>query len=251
VPLKWHYPVGLLHDLYSGDEPTHAAGRGARTKNDAEAEAREGSDTQEDFSALEEAERGPWKLVVHFSDWPHDQLVKLDEDGKVLEDAFKNSVKESSFLRHGTGKIVMSLSYQDSTQLWRGVEEQDLKLYNAVNNKLLSPPGESIRHVPLRIYLPSEPTTATSTIEEDAPAAGHLKVVQALVEPTLPNKQPQTLGTALNTILPTVFLSRRNAILAMAVLHGAVVPLTAVLEELAKAASYADGFLHVVVVMMG
>lgn len=217
----------------------------------AETEASDEVETQEQGEALEELEAGPWKLILHFSDWPHDHLVPLDPAGKVLEDSFKNSIKECSFLRHGTGKTVMSLSYQDSTQLWRAVEEQDVKLYNAVNSKLLDPPGVSTRHLPLRIYLPSESTTAGSTIEEDAPATGHLKVIQTLIEPLLPNKQPQTLGTALNSILPTVFLSRRNAILAMAVLHGAVVPLGAVLEELARAAAYADGFLHVVVVMMG
>lgn len=63
--------------------------------------------------------------------------------------------------------------------------------------------------------------------------------------------QPQTLGTALNAVLPTVFVSRRNAILAQPVLHGAVVPLSANLEELGKAAAYADGFLHLAVVVMG
>jgi autophagy-related protein 5 len=63
--------------------------------------------------------------------------------------------------------------------------------------------------------------------------------------------QPQTLGTALNSILPTLFPSRRSPLLAHAVLHGAVVPLSANFEDLVRAATYADGWLHLVVVMMG
>lgn len=63
--------------------------------------------------------------------------------------------------------------------------------------------------------------------------------------------QPQTLGTALHDFLPKLFPSRRTPVLALPVLHGAVVPLAAGIEELMRAAGYADGFLHLVVVMMG
>ena len=56
---------------------------------------------------------------------------------------------------------------------------------------------------------------------------------------------------ALNDMLPTIFPSRRNPVLATPVLHGAVVPMGASMDELGKAASYADGFLHVVVVLLG
>jgi autophagy-related protein 5 len=39
-----------------------------------------------------------WKLTVHFKDYPNDILVPLDEDGKVLRDAFSNAVKEVSYI---------------------------------------------------------------------------------------------------------------------------------------------------------
>lgn len=55
---------------------------------------------------------------------------------------------------------------------------------------------------------------------------------------------------ALNEILPTVFPSRRNPVLATPVLHGAVVPMNAPVEELMRAATFTDGFLHVVIVML-
>ena len=63
--------------------------------------------------------------------------------------------------------------------------------------------------------------------------------------------QPQTIGTALNQILPTLFPSRRSPLLAQAVLHGAVLPLSASVEDLVRATAYLDGWLHIAVVMMG
>ena len=61
--------------------------------------------------------------------------------------------------------------------------------------------------------------------------------------------QPQTIGTALNQILPTLFPSRRSPLLAQAVLHGAALPLSASVEDLLRATAYLDGWLHIVVVM--
>lgn len=104
VPLKWHYPVGLLFDLYAGADPATKSGN----RNDG---------SQDGESPL------PWRLTVHFSDWPVEDLVRLDADGMVMNDAFINSVKEADFLRNGTAKGIMSLSKEDSSGLWRAVEE--------------------------------------------------------------------------------------------------------------------------------
>lgn len=76
--------------------------------------------------------------------------------------------------------------------------------------------------------------------------------MQSLITPTVPgSREPQTLGAALHTLLPTLFPSRRTPILAKAVLHGAVVPMGALVEELMRGAAYLDGWVHVGVMMMG
>lgn len=107
--------------------------------------------------------------------------------------------------------------------------------------------------MPTRVYLPTTSGTqeASETIPEEAQQAGHIRVVQSLVPLKLPSRQPQTLGTALNGLLPTIFPSRRNPLLAQPVLHGAIVPMNALLEDLGRAAAYADGFLHVALVLLG
>lgn len=116
----------------------------------------------------------------------------------------------------------------------------------------MNPPGVELRHVPIKIYLPTSANqTSSDTIPEHGKLAGHIRVVQSLVPRQLPSHQPQTLGTALNTVLPTIFPSRRNPLLAQPVLHGVAVPMEANLEELGRTASYLDGFLHVAVIMLG
>ena len=90
VPLKWHYPLGLLYDLYAGAEP-HYPG----SPKDS-AEGSEDHDEVRDDAGL------PWKLTVHFSDYPKDQMIQLDAGGKHLHDLYINSVKEVSALRPGS-----------------------------------------------------------------------------------------------------------------------------------------------------
>lgn len=108
-----------------------------------------------------------------------------------------------------------------------------------------------LRHVPVKVYLPTSASKETTGAVLDEARPGHMRVVQTLVPLALPSKQPQTLGTALNSMLPTIFPSRRSPIYARPVLHGAAVPLTARIEELSEAAAYTDGFMHIAVSMHG
>ena len=88
--MKWHFPIGLLYDLYSGaseqlrDEQDNDRNTGAYT-------------SAEEPGAL----KGPkaWKLTLHFENWPKEALAHLDSEGKVMRDAFTNSVKEVGYLR--------------------------------------------------------------------------------------------------------------------------------------------------------
>ena len=117
MPLKWHYPVGLLYDLFSGASP-------ASSKPDRSDKAIRDTDGAEKVL--------PWKLILHFTQWPDEQLVRLDEEGKFLHDAFINSVKEADFMRNGTAKGIMSLSKDDSTQLWKAVLDRESSTVNVV-----------------------------------------------------------------------------------------------------------------------
>lgn len=242
VPLKWHLPVGLLYDLYAGADP---ASKGATVPDDA------GWDIDNPDSPL------PWCLTVHFSNWPDEELVRLDADGMVMNDAFINSVKEADFLRNGTAKGIMSLSKEDSSGLWKSVQDVDLPSFQRVSNILLPPLNQPFRNVPIRIFLPLPPDSGSPS----------LKVVQSPIPPSIPpssvaasqltlsrssiTAQTQTIGTALHALLPNLFPSRRTPVLAKPVLHGAAVPMSAPVEEVVRSSAYGDGWLYIVVRMMG
>lgn len=226
VPLKWHLPVGLLYDIYALSSLS--------------------PDSQLPL---------PFRLVLHFSDTssksPNGYINLIKPEPVVLHDSFINSVKEADFLRSGTAKPIMSLSAADSKALWSSTQSNDLEIHSRVYASLLP---SQFRHIPIRVYLPSAPN-------ED-PTKAQIKVLQSHVPPFITpaslnpaaqrmpvQGQPQTLGTALHTMLPNLFPSRRTPILGRPMLHGAVVPMSANLEELARWACYADGWLGIVVVM--
>lgn len=127
IPLKWHYPLGLLFDLFSGAAPSLGSPTTTYTTTTSatgiEAGGDGGNNNNNNHTKKEEGLL-PWRLLLHFSEWPDEQLVRLDAEGKVLHDAFINSVKEADFLRNGTAKGIMSLSKDDSTRLWHAVEER-------------------------------------------------------------------------------------------------------------------------------
>jgi autophagy-related protein 5 len=79
VALKYHYPVGLLYDLFSGAAPANPDDDGI----------------DDGDGGVEEAL--PWKLVVAYSGFPGEQLMGLDGEGKVVRDCYVNGVKEVSF----------------------------------------------------------------------------------------------------------------------------------------------------------
>ncbi|KAF2142227.1 uncharacterized protein K452DRAFT_28495 [Aplosporella prunicola CBS 121167] len=286
VPLKWHHPLGLLYDLYAGAEPYNTLPPASpppssptTSSSTQENDTSNNNDADADTSAPPHPL--PWRLTLSYAP-PPPSLLPLDPALKAMHDAFVNAVKEADFLRNGSAKAAMSLSKADSDALWAALQAHARAPFAAVNARLVNPPGVVLRHVPLKVYLPAAPAPATAADSsttagaqaQPSPSASvsaanaprTLRVVQAPIPPRLapptsssgssntPSSKHapiQTLGTALNGLLPSLFPSRRSALLAQPVLHGAVVPMGAPLEELGRAAAYADGFLHIVVVMMG
>ncbi len=51
-------------------------------------------------------------------------------------------------------------------------------------------------------------------------------------------------------MLPSLFPSRRDPIVAEPILHGAAVPFRAPLEEVMREGAYADGWVHLSVLMV-
>ncbi|KJR81833.1 uncharacterized protein SPSK_00829 [Sporothrix schenckii 1099-18] len=231
VPLR-NLPVGLLLDLYRPVALPPGAGGGGTGGAAAQ-------DGRPDAGHMT-----PWRLVV------------ADGEAWHLGDTFLNGAKEADYVRYGSAKQIMSLSKANTEALWHAVQDNDYAAFARVNNLLLNAPTP-LRHIPLRLYIPTTAppaqttdNAAAATSASPATTPGTYKVMQALVQPRTSNRQQQTLGPALRSLLPLLFPSSRDPVLANVILHGAPVPFHAPLEDLMREAAYPDGWLCLIVVLL-
>ena len=69
----------------------------------------------------------PWKLTVHFSNFPEKDLLKCDNK-ESMESHFMSCVKEADQFKHG-GRIVSTMQKKDHNQLWQGLSNGKSKFY--------------------------------------------------------------------------------------------------------------------------
>lgn len=140
----------------------------------------------------------------------------------------------------------MKMSKDNTTQLWNAVIDNDQTSFNRINSHLLNAPT-ALKHIPIRVYIP---TTASDSSSQASSEQATFKVIQSLVPATGSDRRPKILGQALKEMLPGLFPSSRDPILAKVVMHGAGVPFDAPLEELMREASYPDGWICLVVIVL-
>jgi len=119
IPLRWHHPIGLLHDLLVRERDL------------------------------------PWPLTVHFSQFPTEQILPCSTRDQV-ETVFMSSLKEADQLKH-SGKVVSLMQKKDHNQLWLGLVSDKFDQFWAINRRLMEPlvGEERIRHIPVRLHLSS------------------------------------------------------------------------------------------------
>lgn len=173
VPLKWHYPVGLLYDL--------ARARGS-------------------------AANLPWSLTLHFSPHPspspilpftdpdltdHPADCTAAQQQSSLPAHFYSSLKQADFLRFGSCRRMMGLARGAQMQLWDALWTHNYDRFWAVNGSLVED-GDSVvgvERAPLRLYL----------VRSDAP----IRILQR------PIQMDATLLSGLSPILPTAVKEAR------------------------------------------
>ncbi|KAK3751566.1 hypothetical protein QZH41_017776, partial [Actinostola sp. cb2023] len=120
-PLKWHYPIGVLFDLYGSSASL------------------------------------PWNLTVHFQKFPKDELIRCS--GKeAVESHFMSAVKEADSLKHKS-QVINSMQKKDHKQLWLGLCNDKFEQFWAVNRRLMERTGEDpyFKYIPFRIYQADQP----------------------------------------------------------------------------------------------
>ncbi|XP_066998655.2 autophagy protein 5 isoform X2 [Anabrus simplex] len=84
MALKWHYPIGVLFDMYAADIQL------------------------------------PWNITVHFDKFPEDELLHCPSR-EAVESHFMSCVKEADVLKHRS-QVMSNMQKKDHIQLWLGLQ---------------------------------------------------------------------------------------------------------------------------------
>lgn len=196
-PLKWNHPIGVLYDSFAASEGL------------------------------------PWRVQVHTSGYPGDQLIPYTGIADV-EAHFVSQLKQASFIKHGTSQAEGLQSESDRKQLWLGLANDDYEQFRGVNEKLMTPKGGNwFKRAPFRIYMVtlavlSDPMARVTVIDQPYPTIRD-------------DGTPQTLAD----LLEHLELNRATAP-GVVTLHGVSPPLDTPLQWLAEHLPYPDNILHLV-----
>jgi len=141
-PLKWHYPLGVLFDL---------------------------------FGTTMEL---PWSLTVHFQGFPHDQLLRCSTE-EVVKTHFTNVLKESNYVKHGDCSKVYGLSVSETNDIWEGLKNNHYSQFWSANSKLFDD-IQSLKHVPVRLFLRDSQKDQHTMIQEPIVPLDEKKEIRTL-----------------------------------------------------------------------
>lgn len=113
-PLKWHYPIGVLYDLYGSNQL-------------------------------------PWNLTVHFKKFPENEVIRC-HGREAMEAHFMSTLKEADCLKHRS-VVMNAMKKNDHKQLWMGLCNDKFEQFWSINKRLMERVNsEPFRAVPVRIY---------------------------------------------------------------------------------------------------
>lgn len=115
--IKWQHPIGLSWDLFGSSYDL------------------------------------PWRLILHFSDFPAKQLVRCNTKASI-ETNFMSSLKEADALKH-KGSVIKNMIKKDHNQLWSSLVNDKFDQFWLINKRLMErTDNELFRYIPFRLYLP-------------------------------------------------------------------------------------------------
>eukprot|EP00088_Acartia_fossae_P054637 TRINITY_DN6297_c0_g1_i2.p1 TRINITY_DN6297_c0_g1~~TRINITY_DN6297_c0_g1_i2.p1 ORF type:complete len:267 (-),score=38.17 TRINITY_DN6297_c0_g1_i2:223-1023(-) len=142
TPLKWHHPIGALFDKFKG-------------------------------LPLDNDEGLPWKLTIHFSDFPDQEVVPC-HSREQIESYFMSCLKEADQLKHG-GRVMSLMQKKDHVQLWSGLQNDKFDQFWAINRKLMeTSSGEFFKHIPIRFHIVGSTTVQQKLIKPVSEETGEL-----------------------------------------------------------------------------
>eukprot|EP00800_Vazella_pourtalesii_P006413 TRINITY_DN1826_c0_g1_i1.p1 TRINITY_DN1826_c0_g1~~TRINITY_DN1826_c0_g1_i1.p1 ORF type:complete len:279 (+),score=67.80 TRINITY_DN1826_c0_g1_i1:98-934(+) len=190
-PLKWHYPIGVLFDMY-GDP-----------------------------------DKLPWKITVHFKEFPADILIRCPNK-EVVQNYFFQRLKEADFLKQHKTKVVSDLVKKDFKQVWTSFYQHKFEEFWLINQKLMKPiESDTFRLIPFKIYTPDQ------------------RVIQASFPSMLTESTAATLGDLIEKFYPNTKSVTGDC---QILIHGVEVEKHLSLQWIATNLSYPDNFVHICII---
>jgi len=160
----------------------------------------------------------PWKLRIHFTSYPTDQLLPLDiavppqqrvsENDESINTAknnnasqqaqintligriYRNSLKQALFLQYGSSKVAMSITKNNHEKIWDAVLQTNYEAYHQVNTELQV--GVMAQPINNKLSLTDDLTSTDEKYNKDLPQLVPVRVLlndkPAIQKPTLPQK---------------------------------------------------------------
>ncbi|KAL6068630.1 autophagy protein 5 [Balamuthia mandrillaris] len=219
IPLKWHYPAGVLFDL------------------------------------LAEPEQLPWPLTVHFQGFPTSRLLRCPNDLAVMHH-YMNVLKEANYLKHGDSSKVNALSREDHNDLWEGLITNQYERFWKVNKTLFPKEGAAaLKNLPIRVvrkerpclqepispFLPSSSSSSSSASGEEPQEQTLWDVLHQM----LPELFPLSSKPSPSSSSPQE--KEEEIKLPKVIIQGILPPLNTPILWLVQHCSHPDNFLYIVV----
>uniref|UniRef100_A0A0B6YT48 Autophagy protein 5 n=1 Tax=Arion vulgaris TaxID=1028688 RepID=A0A0B6YT48_9EUPU len=179
----------------------------------------------------------PWKLTVHFKNFPEDELLHC-LNKEAVESHFMSVIKEADAMKHRS-QAINSMQRKDHKTLWAGFMNDKFDQFWSVNKKLMENSGEdTFKHIPFRIYKVDK----SSSDQQQQ----HV-TIQKLFKPSEDSGENLTLRHLLDVAVPE--LTGKGEMLNYHVVTQGIRP---VLETpvvwMSEHLSYPDNFLHICLV---
>jgi len=223
-PIKLHLPIGVIYDQMKV----------------------EGTNL--------EALGPPWKLTVHFGNFPEESILKCSSRD-TIESQFMSCVKEADQFKHG-GKIMSTMQKKEHNQLWLGLANDKFDQFWAVNRRLMDVTSASSQ--PRSGSPSSNLSESVAKVSIDESTSGYFKTFKhipvrmykkdnllalRLVKPTKLCDNGQERLTTLQDLLDDYFPDQELQVRAMT--QGIEPDFDTPLQWMAEHLSYPDNFLHV------
>jgi len=116
-PIKWQHQIGLSWDLFGS------------------------------------AYDLPWRLILHFSDFPSKDLVRCNTKSSI-KSIFMSSIKEADALKH-KGSVTKNMLEKEQNNLWSSLVNDKFDQFWSINKRLMDKvDNELYKYVPFRLYFP-------------------------------------------------------------------------------------------------